>query len=73
MSQLLTLEFSDDVYATLQQQADAVGLSVAELIVTSVVDEQNRLLTVAKQPEAQPEEASQRLLSYAGAISLGYI
>ncbi|MEH1839715.1 MAG: hypothetical protein V7L20_13305 [Nostoc sp.] len=32
MSQLLTLKLSDDVYATLQQQADAVGLSVAELI-----------------------------------------
>jgi hypothetical protein len=72
MSQLLTLELSDDVYAALQQQADAVGLSVAELIVTSVVDGQHRLLTVAKQPEVKSEEAHQRLLSYAGAISLGY-
>jgi len=72
MSQLLTLELSDDVYAALQQQADAVGLSVAELIMTSL-DRQDGLLTGAKlQPETQPEEARQRLLSYAGAISLGY-
>ena len=72
MSQLLTLELSDDVYAALQQQADAIGLSVAELIVTSL-DGQHGLLTGAKlQPEVQPEEAHQRLFSYAGAISLGY-
>lgn len=72
MSQLLTLELSDDVYAALQQQADAVGLSVAELIVTSL-DEQHGLLTGTKlQPKVQPEEAHQRLLSYAGAISLSY-
>ncbi|MCC5615469.1 hypothetical protein LC605_10390 [Nostoc sp. CHAB 5836] len=73
MSQLLTLELSNDVYAALQQQADAIGLSVAELIVTSL-DEQHGLLPGAKlQPEVQPEEERQRLLSYAGAISLGYL
>ncbi|MFN6487898.1 MULTISPECIES: hypothetical protein [unclassified Nostoc] len=73
MSQLLTLELSDDVYAALKQQADAAGLSVAELIVISVVDGQHRLLSVTKlQPEVQSEEAYQRLFSYAGAISLGY-
>ncbi|MEH1848887.1 MAG: hypothetical protein V7L25_28950 [Nostoc sp.] len=73
MSQLLTLELSDDVYAALQQQANAAGLSVAELIVTSVVNGQHGLLTGVKlQPKVQPEEAHQRLLSYAGAISLGY-
>lgn len=68
MSQLLTLELSDDVYAALQQQADAVGLSVTEWIVTSL-DQQRGLLTSVK---LQPEEALQRLLNYAGTISLGY-
>lgn len=72
MSQLLTLELSDDIYAVLQQQADAVGLSVAELIVTSL-NRQHCLLTANKiQPETQPEAALQQLLNYAGAISLGY-
>lgn len=33
MSQQLTLELSDEVYADLQQKASAVGLSISEWIV----------------------------------------
>ncbi|WP_225896082.1 hypothetical protein [Dendronalium phyllosphericum] len=72
MSQLLTLELSDDVYAALQQQADAVGLSVAELIVTSLTQQHGLLTGANLQPEAHTEEVLQRLLNYAGAVSLGY-
>jgi hypothetical protein len=36
MSQQLTLELSDEVYKTLQNQADAIGLSVADLIITKL-------------------------------------
>ena len=32
----MTLELSDDVYKALQQQASAVGLSVAELVAASL-------------------------------------
>lgn len=32
MSQILTLELSDEVYTALQQQANTVGISVAELV-----------------------------------------
>lgn len=34
MSQQLTLEIGDEVYADLQRQANAVGISITEWIVT---------------------------------------
>ncbi len=36
MSQLLTLELSDEIYAELERQASAAGLSVAEWVVESL-------------------------------------
>ena len=36
MSQQLTLELSDEVYNTLQNQADAIGLSVTDWIITKL-------------------------------------
>lgn len=36
MSQVLTLELSDEVYVALQQQAEVLGISIAELIVTFI-------------------------------------
>jgi hypothetical protein len=36
MSQQLTLELSDEVYNTLQHQADAIGLSVTDWIITKL-------------------------------------
>jgi hypothetical protein len=35
MSKTLTLELSDELYATLQQQASAAGLSIEEWLLTS--------------------------------------
>jgi hypothetical protein len=59
MSQQLTLELSDEVYNTLQHQADAIGLSVTDWIIT-------------KPNNTQQEQARQRFKSHAGSISLGY-
>ncbi|MFM7405892.1 MAG: hypothetical protein ACKO3K_04290 [Cuspidothrix sp.] len=68
MSKVLTLELNDDVYKVLQQQATAVGVSVAELVATSL----NRQYSLLVSPQSDSEEARQRLLGYAGVISLGY-
>ncbi|MEA5514949.1 hypothetical protein [Nodularia sp. UHCC 0506] len=68
MSQLLTLELSDEVYTALHQQAIAVGLSVAELVATSL----NRQYSLSVSPKSDAEEARQRLLGFAGVISMGY-
>ncbi|NJO43126.1 MAG: hypothetical protein HC769_35185 [Cyanobacteria bacterium CRU_2_1] len=71
MSRHLTLELSDEVYADLQQKANAVGLSIAEWIVTVLSNQSNGLNKVVP-PNAQQEEARQRFRNHAGAISLGY-
>lgn len=71
MSRLLTLELSDEVYAALQQQASAAGISVTELLVTSLNRQQGFITSSNADAEAQ-KEARQRLLRYAGAASLGY-
>ncbi|HAX89022.1 MAG TPA: hypothetical protein DCY91_22860 [Cyanobacteria bacterium UBA11370] len=71
MSQQLTLELSDEVYADLQQKANAVGLSIAEWIVAALSNQNNGVSRVLHSL-AQQEEARQRFRSHAGAISLGY-
>lgn len=71
MSQQLTLELSDEVYADLQQKANAVGLSIAEWIV-AVVSHQSNGVREPLSSIAQQEEARQRFRNHAGAISLGY-
>lgn len=71
MSQQLTLELSDEVYAALQQKANAAGLSVAEWIVASVSTQSNfssQTLSLAE----QQKEARQRFRNHAGKVSLGY-
>lgn len=71
MSQQLTLEISDEVYADLQQKANAVGLSIAEWIV-AVVSYQSSGVSKALHSVEQQEEARQRFRNHAGVISLGY-
>jgi hypothetical protein len=71
MSQQLTLELSDEVYADLQQKADAVGVSIVEWIVASLSGQSN-VVNKTLQSIAQQEEARQRFRKHAGAISLGY-
>jgi hypothetical protein len=71
MSQQLTLELSDEVYADLQHKANAVGLSIAEWIVVVLSHQSNGASKVLRSVEQQ-EEARQRFRRHAGAISLGY-
>ncbi|MDD1416085.1 hypothetical protein MEN41_16070 [Dolichospermum sp. ST_con] len=49
----MTLELSDDVYTALQQQGSAVGLSVAELVATSL----NRQYSLSVTPKSDTPEA----------------
>lgn len=71
MSQQLTLEISDEVYADLQRKASAVGISITEWIVT-VLSRQGAVASrVVLSPEQQ-EQARQKFKSHAGAINLGY-
>lgn len=69
MSQQLTLELSDEVYADLQQKANAVGVSIAEWTVAALSD-QSSGVSKALQSAVQQEEARQRFRNHAGAISL---
>jgi hypothetical protein len=72
MSKTLTLELSDELYATLQQQASAAGLSIAEWLIVSVQPQRSFLPHDCSQDETQREEQRQQLLQYAGVISLGH-
>jgi hypothetical protein len=71
MSQQLTLEISDEVYADLQRKANAVGISVTEWIVT-VLNRQGAVANRVMLSLEQQEQARQKFKSHAGAISLGY-
>lgn len=66
MSKVLTLELNDDVYIALQQQTTAVGVSVAELVAASL----NRQYSLSVSPQSDTEEARQRLLGFAGVITI---
>ena len=69
MSQQLTLELSDEIYNALQYQADAIGLSVTDWIITKLGNSDS----VEKTPNnTQQEQARQRFKSHAGSMSLGY-
>ena len=71
MSQQLTLEISDEVYADLQRKASAVGISITEWIVTVLSRQGTAPSRVAPSLEQQ-EQARQKFKSHAGAVSLGY-
>jgi hypothetical protein len=71
MSQQLTLEISDEVYADLQRKASAVGISITEWIVT-VLSRQGAAANRVMLSLEQQEQARQKFKSHAGAISLGY-
>ncbi|MHC5611083.1 MAG: hypothetical protein ACYTXA_08695 [Nostoc sp.] len=72
MSQVLSLELSDEVYAALQQQAEVAGVSLAELVVTSIEQQYGSLRREKSQTETEKEAARQRFRSHAGSINLGY-
>ncbi len=70
MSQILTVELNDEVYAALSQQAEGAGVPLSEWIAISL--EQRSGLLKAQQTEAEKELARKRFGRYAGAINLGY-
>lgn len=70
MSQQLTLEISDEVYADLQRKANAVGISLTEWVVT-VLSNQGEPVAPSRLSPEQQEQARQKFRSHAGAISLG--
>jgi hypothetical protein len=71
MTQQLTLELSDEVYAGIQQKANAVGISISEWIV-ALLNSRSDVVSETFQSLAQQEEARQKFRNHAGAISLGY-
>ena len=71
MSQHLTLELSDEVYADLQQKASAVGLSIVEWAIVVLNTQPNGASRVLHSI-AQLEAARQRFRNHAGSVSLGY-
>ncbi|MEH2359445.1 hypothetical protein [Nostoc sp.] len=72
MSQVLSLELSDEVYAALQQQAELAGVSLAELVTTSIQQQYGSLRREKSQTETEKERDRQRFQSHAGNINLGY-
>jgi hypothetical protein len=70
MSQILTVELNDKVYAALSQQAEGAGVPLSEWIAISL--EQRSGLLNKQQTEAEKELARKRFRCYAGSINLGY-
>lgn len=71
MSQQLTLELSDEVYADLQQKADALGLSMTEWVITLLSRQKNSTEGISLSA-APAEQARQQFMSFAGAVNLGH-
>jgi hypothetical protein len=69
VSQVVTLELSDEVYTALMEQATNAGVSISEWLAVAL-EKQSGLLK--KQQTDTSEEARQRFRRHAGAIDLGY-
>jgi hypothetical protein len=67
MSQVVTLELSDEVCITLKQKAESAGISLSEWIKITL-DQQSGLSSQQKN-EAENEAARQRFRRHAGAIN----
>ncbi|ARI80970.1 MAG: hypothetical protein IM466_00605 [Microcystis sp. M04BS1] len=71
MSQVLTLELSDEVYAALQQQAKILGIDLSELVTTSLERQYRLNKNKDQRTEAEKEAARKRFERHIGSIS-GY-
>ena len=69
VNQVVTLELRDELYVALNQQAESVGISLAEWIAVAL--EQQSILLILK-TDAEKEVARQRFRRHAGSIDLGY-
>ena len=72
MSQSLSLELSDELYTSLKQQAEVSGLSVQELIVSSLMEQSSRNQSERSLTVAEQEAVRERFRRHAGSIDLGY-
>jgi hypothetical protein len=72
MTQQLTLELNDEVYAALKQQAKGAGLSLSDWIVASLVEQLRENGKEDMRTKDEQEVARQRFRSHAGSINLGY-
>jgi hypothetical protein len=70
MSQVITLELSDEVCTALKQKAESAGISLSEWI-EATLDRQSGLSSHRK-IDAENQAARQRFRRHAGAIDLGY-
>jgi hypothetical protein len=70
VSEVVTLELRDELYADLKQKAESVGISL-EAWIAVALEQQNTVLNQPK-TEAEKELARQRFRRHAGAIDLGY-
>jgi predicted transcriptional regulator len=72
VSQVLSFELSDEVYAALQQKAEDAGVSLAEFVATSIEQQYASIIRENSQPETEKEAVRQRFQSHVGNINLGY-
>jgi predicted transcriptional regulator len=76
MSQTLRIELSDEVYAALQQHAEATGTSPSDLVATTLALQYSAPSSSAKdgrqQTEAEKQAARERFERHFGAVNLGY-
>ena len=70
VNQVVTLELRDELYVALKQQAESVGISLAEWIAVAL--EQQSILLIQLKTDAEKEVARQRFRRHAGSIDLGY-
>ncbi len=64
------MELSDEVYVALQQQAEVLGISIAELVVTSIERQYGSLRREKSQTNTEKEANRRRFRSHAGTINL---
>ncbi|MEC4803859.1 MAG: hypothetical protein SAJ12_01095 [Jaaginema sp. PMC 1079.18] len=69
MSQQLILEISDEVYADLQRQSSAMGVSLTEWVLMLLSRQNSVVSNISPDMQAQ---ARSKFRSHAGAVSLGY-
>lgn len=79
MTQSLKLELNDQIFAAIQQQAEAIGIPPEQLAATlleqwssSLAEKQFGQVFKLSLPEAEKEAARQRFRRHVGAIDLGY-
>ncbi len=69
MSQTVTVQIRDDLYAVLQQQAETAGMSLAEWIAVAL---EQTATPVDRRSDAEKANARQQFRRHAGAINLGH-